>query len=80
MGLGGRSSRVMLEPEWGPMISAGGAPDLDARERLAADRDVASLRRRVTLLEHRLELVELALTSRERGWVLGLLRLLAGRR
>jgi hypothetical protein len=62
------------------MLSAGGAPDLDAVDRLAAAREVAQLRDRVALLEHRLELVELALTSRERGWVRGLLRLLVGRR
>ncbi len=62
------------------MLSAGGAPDLNAQERLAMDREVAGLRDRVVLLEHRLELVELALTSRERGWVLGLLRVLTGRR
>jgi hypothetical protein len=62
------------------MLSAGGPPDLDAAERLAVVRDVALLRDRVALLEHRLELVEFALTSRERGWVRGLLRLLAGRR
>lgn len=62
------------------MLSAGGAPDLNAQERLATDREVAGLRDRVALLEARLELVESALTSRERGWVLGLLRLLTGRR
>ncbi len=62
------------------MISAGGAPDQNAQERLATDREVAGLRDRVALLEARLELVESALTSRERGWVLGLLRLFVGRR
>lgn len=62
------------------MLSAGGAPDLDAEERLATARQLARLRDRVAQLEHRLELVELALTSRERGWVRGLVRLLVGRR
>lgn len=62
------------------MLSAGGAPDPEADDRQATARQLATLRQRITLLEHRLDAVELALTSRARGWVPGVLRAVLGRR
>lgn len=62
------------------MLSAGGFPDPEADDRSAMARQLDGLRQRVALLEHRLDLIEVALTSRERGWVRGLLRSVIGGR